>query len=85
VDWKLLTEYCPMQYEKTTDNGNYAYVRYRWGILSFYVAKSENDPFDEKILLKTWEVGNEFDGSMEKEESDQWLKYFDYLIKKLNL
>lgn len=81
--WIKITEMCPMQFEKITRNGNYAYVRYRWGILSLHITKSSEE-IKSEIYRKDWVYGNEFDGVMDKESLEKWLKYFDYLIRKNN-
>ena len=79
--WHMITTCCPMQYEKITENNNYIYVRYRWGILSLHIARSESDVFDNDIFFDEWDVGNGLDGSMDEKEASEWLKYFDFLIK----
>ena len=54
---------CPYQLEAITDDDKWLYIRYRWGILSYVVADSEeiwmNGPYDYTYREK---VGTEYDG-----------------------
>lgn len=54
---------CPYQLEAETSDGKWLYIRYRWGILSYVVADSEeiwmNGLYDYTYREK---IGSEYDG-----------------------
>lgn len=51
---------CPSQWEGTTEDGQYFYIRYRWGNLFIGKGKTLNDAIDSCIVHQ--KIGDSLDG-----------------------
>jgi len=67
---------CPAQWEGKLDNGQYVYIRYRWGIFRVGIADCINDAINNSVCIE--EIGSQLDGFM---ETKQMLK----LVRKINI
>lgn len=55
-------EACPSQWEGRTADGDYVYIRYRWGTLSVGIGNSIDSAIDDRDTIKKF--GDGLDGSM---------------------
>ena len=53
---------CPSQWEGTTDDGRYVYIRYRWGLLTAGIGDSIDEAVADYRLSK--QCGDELDGAI---------------------
>jgi len=68
VKIKDLGTTCPTQFEGTTDDGKYIYIRYRWDKLTVRLANSEEECFksdDSKILTVLFVTGDDWCGEID--------------------
>ena len=60
---KLTLDCCPTQYEGFTTDGNWIYVRYRWGVMTIDIWEKEN--FKGKLIKRfSKEIGPTLDGEL---------------------
>jgi hypothetical protein len=60
-------ERCPSQWEATTEDGLYLYVRYRWGCLEIGMGPSMHDAIENSGNVFEKQLGSNLDGSMDLE------------------
>ena len=63
---KRTCDFCPSQWEGTTDNGKTAYLRYRWGKLWLGIGKNLNEAIKNQTLL--YDSEDSWDGYLSNEE-----------------
>jgi hypothetical protein len=63
---------CPSQWEGKLDNGNYIYIRYRWGNLFIGEGKTLDEAIGAIIIRET--IGESLDGFLSNEELLKELK-----------
>jgi len=59
-------EACPAQWEGQTEDGQYVYARYRWGILSVGFGKTLDHAIANREI--SWDYRSSLSGSMSKKE-----------------
>ena len=57
---------CPSQWEGQLENGEYVYIRYRWGSLSFGSGDTIDEAIDNSQYVKS--IGDEMDGVLSTED-----------------
>lgn len=68
---KMITSACPTQWEAKNEEGEYVYIRYRFGILSASVGEDHKRAFSDV-------VGDGLDGTMSTEDM---LKHTQYVTE----
>ena len=66
IEVKRTCDFCPSQWEGTTDNGKTAYLRYRWGKLWLGIGKNLNEAIKNQTLL--YDSEDSWDGYLTDEE-----------------
>lgn len=60
---------CPAQWDAWTDEGDYVYIRYRWGWLSVEISGDEREWEEDKhTILLEGEFGHQMSGFMSYDE-----------------
>lgn len=68
------TEACPAQWDGETNNGEYVYIRYRFGTLRAGMGKTESEMWNRTKEDGTCDVYNMFQKTI-GEHLDGWMEY----------
>jgi len=57
TELKMTCTACPTQYEGRTVDGEYIYIRYRWGVLTLGIGNNINEAVSNRIIHRDFNDG----------------------------